>query len=142
MATKPKNPRKDMAKPSRPKTAGAAAKNKVALTAKPMPRGSAATAAKKRASVKPSPSPTTKSSGLSKVEPKAGPRKFKTTMTKSPEGKANIARISSKKTGDQNFRENYNASRDSKYPRVKDLSSSRADNGAGRRFMRKGGTGK
>lgn len=53
-----------------------------------------------------------KGSNLSKVEPKAGPRKFRTTMTKSAEGKANIARIASKNTGDQNQRENYNASRD------------------------------
>ena len=55
-----------------------------------------------------------KKSSLSKVEPKAGPRKFRTTQTKSPEGKANIARISAQKTGDQNQRENYNASRDRK----------------------------
>ena len=81
-------------------------------------------------------------SSLSKVEPKAGPRKFKTTATKSPEGKANIARISAKKTGDQNMREAYNASRDSKMPRTKQLSSYKKDGGASRNFMRRGGNGK
>ena len=83
-----------------------------------------------------------KKSSLSKVEPKAGPRKFRTTQTKSPEGKANIARISAKKTGDQNMRENYNASKDSKYPRTKQLSSYKKDGGASRNFMRRGGNGK
>jgi hypothetical protein len=44
--------------------------------------------------------------------------------------------------GDQNMRENYNASRGSKMPRVKQLSSYKKDGGASRRFARAGGKGK
>ena len=45
-------------------------------------------------------------------------------------------------TGDQNMREAYNASKDSKMPRTKQLSSYKKDGGASRNFMRRGGTGK
>jgi hypothetical protein len=44
--------------------------------------------------------------------------------------------------GNENMREAYNASKDSKMPRTKQLSSYKKDGGASRNFMRRGGKGK
>jgi hypothetical protein len=128
---KPKDPRKVIAKPSRPKTGSAAAKNKIAPVAKSMPKGSVGTAAIKRASVKPSPKPSNSSSKLNNLNAQGKP---KMGLTR---GSRDTGQV-----GNDNMRENYNASKDSKMPRTKQLSSYKKDGGASRSFMRRGGKGK